>query len=412
MNDMSMFSPEALAASGFFTDPYPLYAALRGAGPVVPVGPGRWAIGGHAAASAALRDRRFGVKRHDEALLRARESSPFLQLEGAMMLHTDPPDHTRLRALISRSFTPQLVAALEPGIQRLVEELLAQALAAGEVDLIADFAYPLPVLVIAEILGVPAVERGLLRGWSRQLTDAVQHTRLQAHGQAVDAAALARADAVATELGDYLWSRIEARRRDPGDDLLSALIAAEATGDRLSRQELISTCALLLLAGHETTMNLIGNGMLALLRNPGQRAAMTDPGLWAGAVEELLRFDSPVQLTVRDLLEPLELAGASLARGDEALILLGAANRDPARYERPDELDLRRSGVQPISFGAGIHYCIGAPLARLEGRLALGALCTRVEVALTGDPEGRDLAWNPNPSLRGLAAMPVRVTRR
>ena len=158
-------------------------------------------------------------------------------------------------------------------------------------------------------------------------------------------------------------------------------------------------------------MNLIGNGMLALLRHREQRALLADPSLWGGAVEELLRFDSPVQLTVRELLEPVELAGRSLARGDEALILLGAANRDPARYERPDELDLLRGGVQPISFGAGIHYCIGAPLARLEGRLALGALCTRVEVALTGDPEGRDLAWNPNPSLRGLAAMPVRVTR-
>ncbi len=411
MNDVSMFSPEALAASGFFTDPYPLYAMLRGAGPVVPVGPGRWAIGGHAAASAALRDRRFGVKRHAEPLARLRDTSPFLQLEGAMMLHHDPPDHTRLRALISRSFTPQLIAALQPGVERLIDELLAQALAAGEIDLIADFAYPLPVLVIAEILGVPAVERELLRGWSRQITEAVQHTRLLAAGEGVNTAALARADEVAVAFGDYLWTRIEARRRAPGDDLLSALIAAEAAGDRLSRQELISTCALLLLAGHETTMNLIGNGMLALLRHREQRALLADPSLWGGAVEELLRFDSPVQLTVRELLEPVELAGRSLARGDEALILLGAANRDPARYERPDELDLLRGGVQPISFGAGIHYCIGAPLARLEGRLALGALCTRVEVALTGDPEGRDLAWNPNPSLRGLAAMPVRVTR-
>ena len=221
-----------------------------------------------------------------------------------MMLHHDPPDHTRLRALISRSFTPQLIAALQPGVERLIDELLAQALAAGEIDLIADFAYPLPVLVIAEILGVPAVERELLRGWSRQLTEAVQHTRLLAAGEGVNTAALARADEVAAAFGDYLWTRIEARRRAPGDDLLSALIAAEAAGDRLSRQELISTCALLLLAGHETTMNLIGNGMLALLRHREQRALLADPSLWGGAVEELLRFDSPVQLTVRELLEP------------------------------------------------------------------------------------------------------------
>jgi unspecific monooxygenase len=310
----------------------------------------------------------------------------------------DPPDHTRLRRLVSKAFTARLIERLRPRIEQVVQELLADA--SGEVDLIRALAYPLPVILISELLGVPAQDRDRFKGWSDALARGLDPDFL------LPAADIAERDQARLEFAAYFQELSALRRSDPRDDLLSALVAVSDGGDALTEQELLATCILLLVAGHETTVNLIGNGALALLRHPDQLAWLrTHPEAVPAAIEELLRYDPPVQLTLRTALQDTELAGATIKRGELVLLLTGAANRDPTVFEDPDRLDLQRAASGHLSFGLGIHFCLGAPLARLEGEIALAALLRR-DITLAGG----DLAYRDNLVLRGLARLPVIVS--
>jgi cytochrome P450 len=300
--------------------------------------------------------------------------------------------------LVSKAFDTRRIQALAPRIETIVAELLDAAVTAGPAfDLIAQLAYPLPIIVICELLGVPATDRLRIREWTQTLTDTRQlmpgEAELERIGQAVDA------------FEEYLLHLADLRRREPCDDLLSALVVATDRGDRLSERELLSTCFLLLVAGHDTTINLIGNGALALLRHPDQLQRLQRyPRLTRLAIEELLRFDSPIQMAFRLVAGTVELGGHVLKEGEAVAPILGAANRDPDRFEDPDRLDLTRPVPRHLSFGEGPHFCLGAPLARLEGEIAIRALFQRLpNLRLESD----NLEWRPNPNFRGLVSLPV-----
>jgi cytochrome P450 len=309
------------------------------------------------------------------------------------MLVLNPPDHTRLRRLVSGAFTARRVQALRPAVARMVDDLLDAM--TGEVDFIGAFAFPLPVNVIGELLGVPAEDRAqfqpLVRDWTQIMEvltpDVVSH-----------------ADRAAAAIRDYLADLVAQRRRRPSGDLISALIAAGEVGDRLSEDELITMSGLLFAAGFETTSNLLANGLAALLAHPQQLRLLRErPDLGQAAVEELVRFDSPVQLITRVVADPVELGGTEVAEGERVVAYLGAGNRDPERFADPDELRLDRADNAPLSFGGGIHYCLGAPLARLEAQVALPALARRFpRLALAGAPEHRDSL-----SIKGFSRLPV-----
>jgi pimeloyl-[acyl-carrier protein] synthase len=402
---LGAFPPPQLLA-----DPYPFYAALRASNPVFrlpvgePTGPGAWLLTRHADVHAVLRDVRFSVDRRRARLVRDNmDRLPIgmaLGEEGGLrtMLVMDPPDHTRVRGLVSKAFTPRHVTALRPRIERIVEELLGAAAARGSMDLIADFAAPLPAIVIAELLGVPAADHRRFKQWSSELVTSV--------GAGNPVAIRERFEKALGQLVDYLRRVIAERRKAPGDDLISAMIQAQEERDALTDAELLATSNLLLLAGHETTTNLIGNGTLALLRHREQlerlRAA---PALLPAAIEELLRYDSPVQATVRVATQDVEIDGRRIPA--EALVVtgVGAANRDPAVFPEPDRLDLGREPNPHLSFGLGVHFCLGAALARLEAELAFGALLERfprLELA------SEAVSYRSNLILRGLDALPVR----
>jgi len=381
----------------FQRDPYPFYRRLREADPACYVDHNGWGfffLTRHADVSAALRDPRLGraPSRPSEAYLASVPEGyrPVLRLINDWMLLRDPPDHTRLRSLVNRAFTPRVVENLRPRVRQIADELLDRVAGQGEMDLIADLAFPLPVIVIAELLGIPPADRELFRRWSNVLVENIDLNQSDA--------SLRAGSLVAGELSDYLRAMIADRRRAPRDDLLSGLVAAEERGDRLSEAELIANCALLLAAGHETTVNLIGNGVLALLRAPGEWARLgAEPGLLPNAVEELLRYESPVQLTFRDALEELELHGRRVCPGQQVCLALGAANRDPAAFAEPDVLDVARPEAgRHLAFAAGIHYCVGAALARTEGQVALERLLARAP--------GLRLA-EPDPPLRDTVAL-------
>ncbi|HTZ10574.1 MAG TPA: cytochrome P450 [Acidimicrobiales bacterium] len=392
-------------------DPYAVYAELRRTNPVHRSPFGFWVFTRHADCLALLRDRRSSSDARNvnaDALgeLRAVDLPDLAGLDAvvaemAPFLFRDPPDHTRLRGLVQKAFTPRVVERLRPRIEELCHGLLDDLLARGSVDLVADFASPLPVAVIVEMLGVPAEDHEQFRVWSDALA------------RGLDPDFLLPPEAVQQRLGailsfaGYFASLIEERRSRPGDDLVSRLIEAEEHGDVLSQGELLSTCILLLVAGHETTVNLISGGALALLEHPDQLARFRgDPTVVRSGVEEMLRFAPPVQLTGRVALEDMEVGGARIARGDFSMLLLGSANRDPAAFAHPDTFDLTRADNAHLGFGFGIHHCLGAPLARLEAQIALPALfgrCRRVERADV------DLAYKENIVLRGLAALPVTV---
>ena len=383
----------------FHSNPYPFYRALREEDPVHQSPLGFWVCTRYDDAVMILRDPRFGregmAKRMEARLGLTQDTS-----RARDMLFQDPPDHTRLRALVSRAFTPRVVEVMRPHIQEIVDGLLDRVDGARAMDVIEDLAYPLPVTVICEMLGVPAADQDIFKSWSTDIARSLDAAILPADSDAIPRGRDARLG-----LADYFRSLIATRRKDPKPDLLSALIAAEEEGNKLSEGELVSTCMLLLIAGHETTVNLIGNGLLALLQHPDQlRALRDDPGLIQTGVEELLRFDGPVQRTGRMTTAEVEIGDKRIPRDSVVVSVIGAANRDPKQFADPDRLDVSRKDNRHIAFGFGIHFCLGAPLARLEGQIALGTLLRRMpKLALVSDvPE-----WRESSTLRGLKSLPV-----
>jgi cytochrome P450 len=302
---------------------------------------------------------------------------------------------------VSKAFTPRVVEGLRPRIQRMVDDLITRAERAGSMDLIEEFAYPIPVSVICEMLGVPIEDHERFKGWGLDIARGLDSVLLPPESDIPRRSGVAR-----HALSDYFRGLIAERRAAPRGDLLSALIAAEEAGDKLSEDELIATCNLLLIAGHETTVNLIGNGTLALLRHPAElRRLREHPELIGSAVEELLRYDGPVQRTARIPSIDVTIGGRTIPRGAMVMPFIGAADRDPAPFPNPDRLDLARADNRHIAFGLGIHFCLGAPLARVEGQIAIGTLVRRLpKLALdVAQPECRQSL-----TLRGLKALPVR----
>lgn len=382
----------------FIADPYPTYHRLRAEDPVHRSPLGFWILTRYDDVVAALRDPRL-VKEPIASFVAARFGAVAPAI-GLSMLDRDPPDHTRLRGLVNKAFTPRVVDVLRPHIQQIVDGLLGRVEGAGSMDLIEDFAYPLPVTVICEMLGVPVDDRDRFKAWGLDIARGLDALLLPPESGVAQRAAAAR-----HALADYFRALIADRRTSPRSDLLSALIAAEEAGDTLSEEELLSTCILLLIAGHETTVNLIGNGTVALLRHRDQfRRLREEPGLIASAVEELLRYDGPVQRTARIPSTDVTIGGRTIKAGEMVMPFIGAADRDPVQFADPDRLDVARSDNRHIAFGWGIHFCLGAPLARVEGQIAIGTLVQRLpKLALaTETPEYRQSL-----TLRGLSRLPV-----
>ena len=386
----------------FRTDPYPVYARLREENPVHPSALGGLVVTRHADCLHVLRHPAASSDERNSDLFRAMQEAGEVDeelVDARPFLFLDPPDHTRLRRLVTKAFTPRTIERLRPRVQELVDELLDARVGTGSIELVEDFAYLVPVQIISELLGVPPEDHERFKGWSRDLARGLDPDFIlppevvEKRKQAIDA------------FSAYFLELIAERRRVPQDDLLSALVAAEDAGDRLTERELLSTCTLLLVAGHETTVNLIANGTLALLRHPDElRRLRDDPSIARTAVEELLRFDPPVQLTARVALEDMEIGGQTLAKGTSAILLLGSANRDEAAFAEPDQLDIGRTDNHHLAFGFGTHFCLGAPLARLEGEVALTTLVRRFpDLALATDAP----RYKENLVLRGLEELPL-----
>jgi cytochrome P450 len=405
--------PETTPAPALFTwefaaDPYPAYAWLREHAPVhrttLPSGVEAWLVTRYADARQALADARLSKNplHHSEQAHRSgRVGIPGERSADLMthLLNIDPPDHTRLRRLVSKAFTPRRVAEFEPRVAELTDRLIDGFARRGAADLIHEFAFPLPIYAICDMLGVPAEDQDDFRDWAGMM---IRHAGGGPRGGVGRAVKRIRA---------YLADLIHRKRADLGDDLISGLIRASDHGEHLTENEAAAMAFILLFAGFETTVNLIGNGTLALLRHPAERARLqADPSLYPGAVEELLRYDGPVEMaTWRFATEPLTVGGAEIAAGEPVLVVLAAADRDPERFTDPDTLDLARRDNPHLGFGHGIHYCIGAPLARLEGRVALERLLTRLpDLVLAAAPD--DLRWRGGLIMRGLRALPVTFT--
>jgi cytochrome P450 len=341
------------------------------------------------------------VESHTRALTEAGVVLPPPVPPGFLFL--DPPDHTRIRKLVSKAFAPRVVSALKPDISALVDGLLDQIAAKGHFDVVEDFAYPLPVAVICRLLGVPIEDEPQFNHASALLAQS-----LDPFMAFTGAPSVGMEERMQAGLGlrEYLHRLIERRRSQPGDDLMSALIAVEESGDQLTEEEIVSTCVLLLVAGHETTVNLIGNAILAMLRQPSQWAALAaDADRAAGVIEETLRYDPPVQMVARFAADDLSVGGVDVSNGDVMFLLLAAAHRDPSEFDRPDIFDPDRDGLRHLGLGRGAHYCIGAPLARLEAGVALSELTARFPKArLDGAPQ-----YKPNVTLRGLSTLTVAV---
>ncbi len=390
----------------FLADPYPVYAELRARGRVHRFEPtNQWLVPHHADVSALLRDRRLGRTyqhrfTHEEfgRTPPPPEHEPFHTLNDHGMLDLEPPDHTRIRRLVSKAFTPRTVERLKPYVRGLADELAAALVEKGGGDLLKDVAEPLPVAVIAEMLGIPEADRAPLRPWSADICGMYELAPSQETA--------ARAVRASAEFSDYLRGLIAARRKEPGEDLVSGLIAAHDEGDRLTEQEMISTCVLLLNAGHEATVNATVNGWYALFRNPAQLELLrADHSLFPSAIEELMRYDTPLQLFERWVLDEIEIAGTTIPRGAEIAMLFGSANHDPEVFADPGRLDLTRADNPHISFSAGIHYCIGAPLARIELAASMEALLEKAPtLRLAAEPERK-----PNFVIRGLEGLGVEV---
>ena len=390
--DFDPFAPEHRP------NPYPLYRRLREEAPVHQSPRGPWILTRYADCAALMRDDRFGHGSFQRLLDNSKWRQP---AEGRQLpfILLDPPEHTRQRALTVRAFTPRTVQRLAPWIERLVHEMLDAMIDKGEVDLVEALAYPLPATVISGMLGVPAADRERVRHWSTVIARGVdpdyQHS--PEHKRERNDALMA--------FDAYFGELVAEKRRHPADDLLTDLVNVSDNGAGLTEAELLTTCTMIYVAGHETTTDLLANGTLALLRNPGELERLrSDPGLAESAVEEFLRYDPPTQLTRRTALCDVELHGHQIARGDQVIIIRGAANRDPSVFADPDRLDLSRSPNRHIAFDGGIHFCLGAALARLEGRIAFAALTSRTKsIELATD----ELSYKSNVTIRGLSSLPI-----
>ena len=387
----------------FIADPYPHYCRLREADPMHLTPLGFRVASRHADVTAILRDKRFGkdfigriTRRSGPQIL----EEPVYRSMSHWMLQVDPPDHGRLRSLVVRAFTARRVEDMRPRIQQIVDEILDRMEPQGHMDAIADFAFRLPVTVICDMLGIPEDHREVF------------FTSSRAGGRLLDLAPLSRAEideqnSYSLAMAEYFRGLFELRRREPGDDLTTHLVQAEENGNKLTNEELTANVILLFGAGHETTVNLIGNGLLALYRNPDQLQLLRgDLSLTGNAIEELLRYDSSVQVTGRTTLEDVDkIGGISLEKGQSVICLLGSANRDPEVYSDPDRLDIMRRDVRPMSFGGGIHYCVGAQLARIEAEIAIATLLRRLPNLQLDDIEHPD--WRQTFVLRGLNNLPA-----
>jgi cytochrome P450 len=390
----------SLADPAVIADPYPLLNWFRDASPFAVLDGALVVFGRHEDCSRILRDPLASSERA-RSLLVPPELQAQAQERTRSFLSLDPPDHTRLRRLVAKAFTPRVVATLAPRITEVTNDLLSAAGAGGgdRLELVGQLAYPLPVRIISELLGVPPGDHARFAGWSAKLAHSVQPSF-----GTIDPAELAVAEQAGLEFGEYFTELIAARRSRPGDDLLTKLIRAEDAGDRLTVDELIATCVLLLVAGHETTVGLIANAMLALLSNPAQLAALAaEPRLAADAVEETLRYDPPVQLTGRVARGGMTIGEVAPPDGAVLLLLLAATGRDPAMFAQPDTFDIGRGAREHLAFAAGPHFCLGAPLARLEATIALEAIAHRI----TGPRLGEPPAYKQNFNLRGPQHMVV-----
>ncbi|MEC9347068.1 MAG: cytochrome P450 [Pseudomonadota bacterium] len=390
------FSPE------FLRNPYPAFHALRAAQPMLMTPLGFWVATKHEDVAFILKDRRFG-KGFEERTIKRNGPDVFRHTAYASMrtwmLVQDPPDHTRLRGLVSKAFTARRIEGLRPAIQTIVDRLIDRAIPHGSMDFIRHFAYPLPFAVICDMLAIPEDDRAMFEMGSR------------ASGRLIDPTPLSDEELKETNEGFERWESYfrdlcARRRREPKDDLTTVLVQAEEAGDRLSEAELVGNMILLFAAGHETTVNLLGNGLFALLSQPAEVAKLkANPDLVPGAMEEMLRFDSSVQMTGRMALEDVQVGDVTVKRGDFILNLLGAANRDPAVFEDPDSFRADRPDVRPMSFGGGIHFCLGAQLARVEADVAFRTLLRRLPGIRLEKPDEPD--WRPTFTLRGMMSLPV-----
>jgi cytochrome P450 len=397
---------------GFMEDPWPRYAALRETAPVHRDPRGFWVVSRHADCLEILRSKAAssdGMNIDPDAMPDGRGRQPGQATDelaqtiedNRPFLFRDPPEHTRMRALVSKAFTPRMVEGLRTRIEGMVDELLDEAYERGDIDVVRDFAYPLPIRVICEMLGIPEDDRERFSEWSAVLAKGLDPEFLQPEG------ALEERFAAVASFSEYFFELMAERRRSPGDDLLSQLALAEEAGDVLTEGQMFSTAILLLVAGHETTVNLISGGVLALLEHPDELARWrADHSITPAAVEELMRFVSPVQLTGRALLADIELPDATLPKGHYVIALIASGNRDPEAFTRADGLDLGRAENRHLGFGFGLHHCLGAPLARLETAIALPRLLERTaKMELLTDRA----AYRDNVVLRGLADLPVRL---
>ncbi len=388
----------------FIRDPYPYYERLRNTDPMHVNAHGAFVASRHAEVSLVLRDKRFGkdfvertIRRYGPNIM----NEPIFRSMSHWMLQQDPPDHNRLRGLVVKAFTARRVEDMRPRIQQVVDQTLDAIAGQGHMDLIEDFAFRLPVTIICDMLGIPEEHREVFYKGSRdggRILDPVPLTPEE----------IAQANMNNAMAKMYFEQLFEMRRRNPGDDLTTQLVQAEEAGDKLSNEELTANIILLFGAGHETTVNLIGNGLLALYRNPDQLALLkANPSLIGNAIEEFLRYDSSVQMTGRVTLEDIEdLGGKRIPRGESVLCLLGSANRDPAVYpDQPDRLDITRPNVRPLSFGGGIHFCLGAQLARIEAEVSISTLLRRLPELRLDDAENPE--WRPTFVLRGLKRLPA-----
>lgn len=390
----------------FIADPYPVYAELREHAPVLyDEATDHYLISRYEDVSALLRDRRFGrtylhVASHEEMGRPTPPAwhDPFWDLINAGILDMEPPDHTRVRRLVSKAFTPRYVEGLRPRVQEIMDGLVDRVAGAGEFDLLAELAEPLPVTVIADMLGVPESDRHLLRPWSADICKMYElNPSLEMQRDAVRAS---------VEFSEYLRALLRERRAHPGEDLISQLALVLDEGERLTESELVGTCVLLLNAGHEATVNATGIAWWTLFRHPEQLARLReDRSLLPTAIEELLRFDTPAPMFERWVLEHFELHGTQIPRGAELGLLFASANRDPAAFDRPDDLILERDPNPHLTFGAGIHFCLGAPLGRQELQVSFGTILERLpHLELVAEP-----VWKPGYVLRGLAELRVRA---